>query len=235
MKLSSLSVWRWPLVLLIVAAVILVVVLVQPEQYLNLDWLRNQHDSLTRIRASHPIASAAIYFGAYFAMVALWIPGATMMTLAGGAVFGFWQGVVLVSFASSSGATVALLLSRFLLGSWVQERFADRIGTVNAEFDREGPLYLFAMRMVPLVPFALINLLMGWTRIPAFTFYWVSQVGMLAGTAMYVFTGAHLASIRSIDEAISTQTAVVLAMLGLSPILFRKLVRALRVRRQHRS
>ena len=199
---------------------------------LSLDWVQKHRDQLIVFRRDNPLVSAAVYFLVYVLMVSLWMPGATLMTLIGGALFGFWHGLLLVSFASSIGASLAFLLSRLLLGDYAQRRYRDTLKTVREEFARDGPLYLFAMRMAPLVPFVLINLLMGLTPMRVRTFYLVSQVGMLSGTAIYVLAGTHLASIRSMDDVLSIQTGLLLMLLGLSPIVFRKLAEFLQQRKK---
>jgi uncharacterized membrane protein YdjX (TVP38/TMEM64 family) len=143
------------------------------------------------------------FFVVYVAVTALSLPGAAIMTLAGGAVFGLLWGTVLVSFASSIGATLAFLASRFLLRDWVQARFGERLRAINAGVEKEGGFYLFTLRLVPVFPFFMINLLMGLTPMRAWTFYWVSQVGMLAGTMVYVNAGTQLAGIDSACAASS--------------------------------
>ena len=129
-----------------------------------------------------PLLTVAIYFVVYVISTALSLPGATLLTLAGGAVFGLLWGLVIVSFASTLGATLAFLMARFLFRDWVQKRFGQRLATIDAGVRREGAFYLFTLRLVPVFPFFLINLLLGLTAMKARTFYWVSQLGMLAGT-----------------------------------------------------
>lgn len=159
------------------------------------------------------------------------MPGAALLTLAAGAVFGLLWGTVLVSFASAIGATLAFLLSRFVLRDWVQERFAGRLGAINRGVARDGAFYLFMLRLTPAVPFFLINLAMGLTPMRAATFYWVSQVGMLAGTLVYVNAGTQLAAIASPRDVLSWQLAGALLLLGLFPLAAKKAADALRTRR----
>ena len=140
----------------------------------------------------NPALTAAVFFSIYILVTALSIPGAVLMTLIGGAVFGLSQGLLLISFASSIGATLAFLMSRLLLKDWVQNKFSSHLKTINSGIEKDGSFYLFTLRLIPVVPFFAINLLMGLMPISAWRFYWVSQLGMLAGTAVYVNAGAEL-------------------------------------------
>ena len=144
------------------------------------------------------------------------------MTLAGGSVFGLSWGVLVVSFASTAGATLAMLISRTLLRDWVQGRFAAQLTAVNAGLRTDGGFYLFSLRMVPLFPFFIINLVMGLTRVSVWQFYWVSQVGMLAATFVFVFAGTQLATVNSLADVLSPGLIVALSMLGLFPLVARK-------------
>ena len=146
------------------------------------------------------------------------------MTLAAGAVFGLWWGLLMVSFASSIGATLAMLISRTVLGTWVQGRFAPQLAVVNEGVERDGGFYLFGLRMVPLLPFFIINLVMGLTPIGTWRFYWVSQVGMLPGTFVFVFAGTQLASVSSLGDVLSPGLIVALSLLGLFPLIARKVL-----------
>jgi uncharacterized membrane protein YdjX (TVP38/TMEM64 family) len=161
-------------------------------------------------------------------VTALSLPGAAVMTLAGGAIFGLGWGLLLVSFASSVGATLAMLVARVLLRDWVQRRFGGQLAAVNRGFEADGAFYLFSLRMVPVFPFFVINLVMGLTPVSAWQFYWVSQVGMLAGTVVYVFAGTQLASVESIGDVLSPGLIAALSLLGLFPLITRKLMQALR-------
>lgn len=193
-------------------------------QYLTLEALKARQAELEAFRASHPWTLAGGYFLGYVIVTALSLPGATLMTLAGGAIFGLGQGLVLVSFASSLGATLAFLTARFLLRDWVQGRFGDRIRPVNNGIRQDGAFYLFSLRLVPLFPFFVINLVMGLTPIRAWTFYWVSQVGMLAGTAVYVNAGTQLGQLESLGGILSADLILSFVLLGLFPLAARKLV-----------
>lgn len=193
-------------------------------QYLNLQTLKTQQAVIANFRAEHPALAIAIYFGAYVLMAALSLPGATLLTLAGGAVFGLLWGTLIISFASTIGATLAFLISRFLLRDWVKARFGQRLQAIDAGIRREGAFYLFTLRLVPVFPFFLVNLLLGLTAMKTRSFYWVSQVGMLAGTVVYVNAGTQLAKIESLSGIVSPALLGSFALLGVFPLLARKLV-----------
>lgn len=196
------------------------------DRYLSLDYFKSQQVTVEAWRAARPITAALVYFVLYVAVTGLSLPGATVMTLVGGAVFGLLWGLVLVSFASSLGATLAFLASRFLLRDWVQQHFGDRLRAVNTGVEKEGSFYLFTLRLVPAFPFFAINLLMGLTPIRAWTFYWVSQIGMLAGTFVYVNAGTQLAGIDSLSGILSPALLGSFALLGIFPLLAKKIVGA---------
>jgi len=196
------------------------------HRYLALEQLRAHEEAVQRTFRQHPAGTAAAYFLAYVAVTGLSLPGAAVLTLVGGAAFGLLWGTVLVSFASSIGATLAFLASRFLLRDWVQARFGARLRAVNEGVAKEGAFYLFALRLVPAVPFFLINLAMGLTPMRAATFYAVSQVGMLAGTIVYVYAGTQLATFR-----LSAGLVVAFTLLGLFPLAARRALAAVKARR----
>lgn len=159
------------------------------------------------------------YFFAYVAITAFSIPGAAVVTLLGAALFGFWTSLVLVSFASTLGATLAFLSSRFLLRDWVQSKFGDKLKAINQGVAKDGAFYLFSLRLIPVFPFFLINLLMGLTPITTARFYLISQIGMLPGTAVYLNAGTQLAQIDSLSGIVSPSVLVSFALLGLFPII----------------
>jgi pyruvate/2-oxoglutarate dehydrogenase complex dihydrolipoamide dehydrogenase (E3) component/uncharacterized membrane protein YdjX (TVP38/TMEM64 family) len=200
-------------------------------QYLSLDRLKAQQDTIAAYRAAHPLAAAAAYFALYVAVTALSLPGAALMTLAGGAVFGLLWGTVIVSFASSIGATLAFLAARFLLRDWVMARFGRRLAAIDAGVRKEGAFYLFTLRLVPAFPFFLVNLLLGLTAMKARTFYWVSQLGMLAGTVVYVNAGTQLARIDSLAGIVSPGLLLSFALLGVFPLIANRIVESVRARR----
>ncbi len=205
------------------------------DRYLSVDELRMRHQEVISLRAEYPIASAALYFVAYVLVTALSLPGAAVMTLAGGAVFGLVTGTVLVSFASTLGATLAMLVARFLLRDVVQARFGDRIAAIDAGIERDGALYLFTLRLVPLFPFFVINLVMGLTAMRARTFAWVSQLGMLPGTIVFVNAGTQLAQVRSPADVLSPGLLASFALLGIFPLLARRVVALLQARKVYRG
>jgi pyruvate/2-oxoglutarate dehydrogenase complex dihydrolipoamide dehydrogenase (E3) component/uncharacterized membrane protein YdjX (TVP38/TMEM64 family) len=180
---------------------------------------------------SHPWQVTLGFFAAYVAATGLSLPGATLLTIAAGAIFGLLWGTVLVSFASSIGATIAFLVSRFLLRDWVQSRFGDRLRAINEGMAKDGAFYLFTLRIVPAVPFFVINLAMGPTPIRVHTFYWASQLGMLPATLIYVNAGTQLAAIDSPSGILSPSLIGAFVLLGLFPFIAKRLVAAWKVRK----
>jgi pyruvate/2-oxoglutarate dehydrogenase complex dihydrolipoamide dehydrogenase (E3) component/uncharacterized membrane protein YdjX (TVP38/TMEM64 family) len=200
-------------------------------QYLSLDFFHSQQDRVQGFVADQPTTAAAIFFTVYVTVAALNIPGATIMTLIAGALFGLTRGTVIVSFASTIGATLAFLLSRFLLRDYVDRRFGAVVGRVNQGIAKDGAYYLFGLRLVPGFPFVVINLVMGLTRLHAWTFYWVSQLGMLAGTVVYVNAGTQLGKIESVSEILSPQVIGSFVLLGLFPLVAKKIMDAIAAKR----
>jgi len=200
-------------------------------QYLNLDALKTQQDALNAQVSAQPWLAAGVFFLAYVAVTALSLPGAALMTLLAGALFGLLEGFVLVSFASTAGATLAMLSSRFLLRDWVQARFGQRLAKIDAGIEREGPFYLFALRLVPAFPFFLINLAMGLTRLPVRTYWWVSQLGMLPGTLVFVNAGRELGQLESLSGILSPGLLGAFVLLGVFPLIARKLLGLIQARR----
>ncbi len=192
------------------------------DRYLTLSYLKQSQERFAALYAAHRVAVISIYMGIYIMVTALSLPGAAVMTLAGGALFGLLTGTVVVSFASTIGATLACFVSRFLLRDWVQTKFGDRLGAVNEGIVREGGFYLFTLRLIPVFPFFVINLVMGLTKMPLRTFYWISQVGMLPGTIVYVNAGKELARIDSLAGILSPRLLVSFALLGIFPIVVKK-------------
>ncbi len=171
------------------------------DQYLTLDYAQSRLADIQDFRDENFLLAAVIYFSAYVLITALSIPGALIITLIGGAIFGLLWGTILVSFASTIGATLAFLVARLLLRDWVQSRFGSYLAPINRGIERDGSFYLFSIRMVPLFPFFIVNLLMALTPIRTLNFYWVSQLGMLLGTIVYVNAGSELAQIDSLVRA----------------------------------
>ncbi|MGV0974933.1 MAG: FAD-dependent oxidoreductase [Azonexus sp.] len=197
-------------------------------QYLNLQTLKTQQAAIQSFHANSPLLSVAAYFVIYVVTTALSLPGAVLLTLAGGAVFGLLWGTVIISFASTIGATLAFLMSRFLLRDLVAKRFGQRLTAIDEGVRREGAFYLFTLRLVPVIPFFLINLLLGLTTMKARTFYWVSQVGMLAGTIVYVNAGTQLGKLDSLSGILSPGLLGSFVLLGIFPLIARKLVEIVR-------
>jgi uncharacterized membrane protein YdjX (TVP38/TMEM64 family) len=212
------------LIVLAVVALVALFFLADLGRFLTLEYLQTSRAAIvTRVEAQ-PVAASAIYFAVYVLVTALSLPGAAVMSLAGGAVFGLVWGMVLVSFASSVGATLAFLISRSLLHEWVRKRFGEYLEGIDRGFEKEGNFYLFSIRMVPLFPFFVVNLLMGLTRISAPAFYLVSQVGMLAATFVFVYAGTQLAQVHTLGDVLSLQLILALSLLGLFPLAARKLM-----------
>ncbi|MFH1887026.1 MAG: TVP38/TMEM64 family protein [Pseudomonadota bacterium] len=217
------------LVLVLAAAVILFWAL-GLSRYFSLEWVKESHHALVDLFRQHPAGVTAGYAGIYVVMAALSLPGAAVMSLAGAVVLGFWPALVAVSFASSLGATLACAASRFLLGDWVQRRFSGRLSAINRGVEQEGAFYLFTLRLVPVFPFFLINLAMGMTRMPLARFYWVSQLGMLPGTAVYVNAGTQLGRLDSAGGILSPALLASFALLGIFPLAAKKALDGFRKR-----
>jgi pyruvate/2-oxoglutarate dehydrogenase complex dihydrolipoamide dehydrogenase (E3) component/uncharacterized membrane protein YdjX (TVP38/TMEM64 family) len=193
-------------------------------RFFSLQYLKDSQASFSQLYAQNPLLIIGSFFAIYIAVTALSLPGAAIMTLAGGAIFGFWVGLLVVSFASSIGATLAFLASRYVLRDSVQSKFGARLAEIDKGIQKEGAFYLFTLRLIPVVPFFVINLLMGLTKMKAATFYWVSQLGMLAGTAVYVNAGTQLAKIDSLKGILSPALLGSFVLLGLFPLIAKKIV-----------
>jgi uncharacterized membrane protein YdjX (TVP38/TMEM64 family) len=211
----------------IVGAIIVLIVLFKVlglGQYLTLDYLKSSQEKFAILYNNNQVAVIAVYMLIYIAVTALSLPGAAVMTLAGGAMFGFWVGFIVVSFASTIGATLACFVARFLLRDWVQNKFGDKLTAINEGIAKEGAFYLFSLRLVPIFPFFIINLVLGLTNMNLLTFYWVSQVGMLPGTMVYVNAGKELAKIDSLSGILSPGLILSFVILGIFPITVKKLL-----------
>ncbi|WP_299015426.1 FAD-dependent oxidoreductase [uncultured Photobacterium sp.] len=200
-------------------------------QYFTLEQAKAQQVALQDTIAAKPFLSSLIYFVLYVVVTALSLPGAAIMTLLGAALFGFWWSLLLISFASTIGATLAFLFSRFILRDWVQSKFGNRLEPINTGITKDGPFYLFTLRLIPIFPFFIVNLLMGLTPISTRMFYLVSQAGMLAGTMVYINAGTQLGEIESINGIISAPVLVSLALLGLFPLLAKLTMNVINQRR----
>ena len=218
------------LVLTLVAAVVAFFVL-DLGRFFSLDYIKGAQSDFAALYAARPWWVAGTFLAVYVAVAALSLPGAAILTLLAGAIFGLLVGTVVVSFASSLGATLAMLFSRYVLRDSVKARFGARLADIDKGIEREGAFYLFTLRLVPVFPFFVINLLMGLTKMKAATFYLVSQIGMLAGTVVYVYAGTQLAQITSLSSIVSPGLAAALVLLGVFPLAAKKVIDAIKARR----
>jgi len=200
-------------------------------RYFTLDFFRSQQAAIDSYVQVNPVQAGLSFFLVYVAVTGLSLPGAAIMTLAGGAIFGLLWGTAIVSFASTIGATLAFLASRFLLRDWVQEKFGDKLKPVNDGIARDGAFYLFTLRLVPVFPFFVINLAMGLMPVRVWTFYWVSQIGMLAGTLVYVNAGTAIGRIDSLRGILSPGLIISFTLLGLFPLLAKWMVGTIKARK----
>ena len=203
-------------------------------RYFNLEYLKQQQAVMDAFYGRQPLTTALYYFLLYIVITGLSLPGAAILTLAGGAIFGLLWGTVIVSFASTIGATLAFLFSRYLFRDAIQGRFADKLTAINRGMAEEGAFYLFTLRLVPLFPFFIINLVMGLTPIRALTFFLVSQAGMLAGTIVYVNAGTQIAKIEQLKDIASPGLILSFVLLGIFPLLAKKAVDYLKRRKIRR-
>ena len=218
-------------ILLGVVALIVVFKVFGLERYFSLSYLKTSQEAFATLYSEHQAMVIGTYMLIYIVVTALSLPGAAVLTLAGGALFGFVVGTVVVSFASTIGATLACLVSRFLLREWVEKKVGDKLQGVNKGIQNEGAFYLFTMRLIPVFPFFVINLVMGLTKISLVTFYWVSQVGMLPGTMVYINAGKELGKIDSLSGILSPSLLISFTILGLFPITVKKLMKWYRVKK----
>ena len=219
------------LLLVLIAAALAAFFASGAHRYLTFEHVKAEQARIDAWYRAHPLWTMGAYFLLYVAITGLSIPGATVLTLIGGAVFGLLWGTLLVSFASSLGATAAFLVSRFVLRDWVRSRFGAQLERIDRGVQQEGAFYLFTLRLIPAVPFFVINLVMGLTAMRPWTFYWVSQLGMLAATVVYVNAGTQLASLRSPAEIPSPALIGAFLLLGIFPLVAKKAVDAFRARR----
>ena len=203
-------------------------------RYLGLEYLKSRQADIDAFYRDNPVVVLTAYFAAYVAVTGLSLPGAAIMTLAGGAVFGLLWGTVLVSFASTLGATIAFIVSRYILREGIQRRYGDRLKAINAGIERDGAFYLFTLRLVPAFPFFVINLVMGLTPMRTLTFAFVSQVGMLPGTIIFVNAGTQLARIESLQGILSPVLIGSFVLLGVFPLIAKWAVGFVKSRRRAR-
>lgn len=219
----------------IIAALIVTFFAFDFGRYFSLEYFKSQQAAIKAFYAANPLKTAAAFFLIYVAVTGLSLPGAAIMGLAAGAIFGLLWGTVIVSFASTLGATLAFVSSRFVLRDSVQAKFGDKLKAIDAGIERDGAFYLFTLRLVPAFPFFVINLVMGLTAIKAWTFCWVSQTGMLLGTIVYVNAGTEIAKIESLQGILSTGLVVSFALLGIFPLIAKWIVNFVKARKKRQS
>ena len=207
-----------------VAALVVLYFVFDLGRFFSLDYVKQRQADFEMLYAQHPAAVTGAFFAIYVAVAGLSLPGAAILTLVAGAIFGLLVGTVVVSFASSIGATLAFLVSRYVLRDSVQSKFGARLGDINKGIDKDGAFYLFTLRLVPLIPFFVINLVMGLTRMKTGVFYVASQIGMLAGTIVYVNAGTQLARIDSLRGILSPGLIGSFVLLGVFPLIAKKIV-----------
>ncbi|MCZ6798030.1 MAG: VTT domain-containing protein, partial [Gammaproteobacteria bacterium] len=215
----------------IIAAIVTLFFTFDLGQYLTLEFIKAQQEQVETLYAENRLATLLIFFIVYVLVTGASLPGAAVMSLAAGAIFGLLTGVILISFASTIGASIAFMISRYLFRDTVEARFGSSLKSINAGIARDGAFYLFALRLVPAFPFFVINLVMGLTKIKLTTFYWVSQLGMFAGTIVYINAGTQLAQINSASGIFSPGIIVSFVLLALLPFVGRKLVTILKNRK----
>lgn len=192
------------------------------HKYLSFEYLKSQQNHLSGLVQDHFFVSVLLFFLGYTLLTTIAFPGASILTILAGALFGFWKGLILVSFASSIGSTLCFLLGRTLFKDWVQEKFGKGLKPFNDGIQKEGAFYLFSIRLIPLFPLFVVNLALALTPIKTWVFYWVSQVGMLAGTAVYVNAGTQLSKLENLSGIASPSLLVSFVLLGLFPLLVKK-------------
>ena len=224
---------------LILAGLILIgaacLIYIGPAKYLNLDFIKAMLDQLTSYRQQNPITMILLYSGIYIAVTAASIPGALILTLLGGAIFGFALGSVIVLISATIGATIAFLVARYLFDDLVQNRMGDRLTSIRENFRKEGALYLFSLRLVPVIPFFAINLLMGLTSIKTSTYFGASLIGMAPGTMVFINTGTQLAKLDSIKGLLSPALIGSFVLLAVFPYIAKYLLKLIKNKSAHTS
>jgi dihydrolipoamide dehydrogenase len=203
--------------ILIIAVLSALFFIFVPEEYLSISYIKSRHTDLVSFYEGNKLISILAYMGAYILMAALSLPGAAVMSLAGASVFGFLTGLIVISFASTIGATLSFLASRFILKDFVQSKYSDKLKSINEGIEKDGVFYLLTLRLIPVIPFFVINLAMGLTPIRVFTYYIVSQIGMLPGTAVYVNAGTQLGELTSASGILSPSLILSFVLLGIFP------------------
>ena len=198
------------------------------QQYTTLDYIKAKQQNILEYYKQNFFFVLVLFIFLYVLVTALSLPVASFLTLVGGALFGFSTGLIIVSFASTIGATLAFLMARFLAQNYVQKNFKNQLSKINKKFKSEGSFYLFALRLVPVFPFFIINVVMGLMTIKTWTFYWVSQLGMLPGTIVYVYAGTQLAQIETFSDITSPSMLIAFALLGLFPLIAKNFIQFIR-------
>jgi len=219
----------------LIAIVLILLLCFDVHHYLTLEYLKSSKDKLNIYYQDNPLIVLGTYFVIYLACTAFSLPSATLLSLTGGALFGFTLGTLVVSFASTIGATLAMLIARVLLRDWVKNHFASQMTTINSGILKEGAFYLFTLRLLPAVPFFVINLVIGLTSLRTLTFFWVSQLGMLPATLVYVNAGSELGKIQSINDILSPQLIISFVLLGIFPLLVKKIMTAIQKNRLNKD
>ncbi len=202
------------------------------SHYLTFHYFKVSKNMFDLIYREHPFSIILGYMAIYILVISISLPGAAVMTIVAGTLFGFWKGTLIVSFASTIGSTLACFVSRFILRDWVKTKFEKMFSIINRGIEQEGAFYLFTLRLVPIFPLWLINLVAGLTDIPISTFYWVSQAGMLPGTMVYVNAGKELADIDSVSGIFTPGLLFSFALLGIFPVVVKKAISIYRKKRR---
>jgi len=201
-----------------------------PEKYLNLEFIKSQLDQLVDYRRQNPLTAVLIFAAVYIAVTAASIPGALVLTLLGGAIFGFLIGTVVVLISATIGATIAFLVARYLFDDLVRNKMGEKVAGIRESFRREGALYLFSMRLVPVIPFFAINLLMGLTSISTASFFFASLVGMAPGTMVFINAGTQLAQLDSVKGLLSPALIASFILLAVFPYIAKYLLKLVKQR-----
>ncbi len=213
--------------IIIVATITMIIYLFNRYEladYLTLDYIKTNQERFNTLYEASPLFYIAGFFIIYVIMTAISLPGAVILTLLSGALFGLVIGTIVVSFASSIGASLAFLISRFLLKDFFQKKFRNFFEKINQGVEKEGKFYLFTLRLIPAFPFFIINVVMGLTKIDLKSFYWVSQLGMLLGTVVYVNAGASLANVNNLSDILSFNIIISFVLIGIFPIITKKVL-----------
>jgi uncharacterized membrane protein YdjX (TVP38/TMEM64 family) len=193
-------------------------------EYLKFETIKNNLEKIQDYRDAHPYVSFFIFMGCYILITSLSIPGAIVLTVLAGAIFGVWAGTLFVGLASSIGALIAFLMSRYLFRDFVMKHFSERFRKINSKFKEDGISYLFTLRLIPVSPYVVINLLMGLTDINVWSYFWITFVAMLPGTFLYVYAGLKLSEMQSPSEILTWPIVILLTLLGVLPYVFKKIV-----------